>query len=151
MKFDFMDSITSSLNTPYKDFCEEYIRLAELIIQFEQDQMEKIDKAEKDEITRLHMGESTKLSYLGEDGIKKHYLIIKARIIRETMEQNSGVKQVYDTLNKYVLQHNVERGKMGLTMKNGKMLTPIELIENYEIVVQQVANFNIQSSTYNKK
>ena len=151
MKNDIKNSITSSLNTPYRDFCEEYVRLAELIIQFEQDQMEAIEKSEQDELTMLYMGQKTKLSFLGEDGIKKHFRYVKARIIKESIDKNSGVKQAYDMLNKYLATHSVEKNKLGITIKNGQTLAPIELITNYDIAVNQLTNFKIQDDAYQKK
>lgn len=151
MKNNFTNSITSSLNSPYRDFCEEYIRLAELIIQFEQDQMEVIETAEKDTLTMLYMGQKTKLSFLGEDGIKKHFQLVKARIIKESIDKNSGVRQTYNMLNKYLAKHSVERTKLGITIKNGSTLMPIELITNYEIAVNQLTNFKAQEANYQKK
>lgn len=93
MNKEIIDSFTSSLGSPYKEFCEEYIRLAEMIIEFEQDQMEMLDKIEQDELSNLYIGVRTKLSFLGETGIKQHFRIMKARIIKETIEKNSGVKK----------------------------------------------------------
>lgn len=151
MKNDFTNSITSSLNSPYRDFCEEYIRLAELIIQFEQDQVEIIEKAEKDELTMLYMGQKTKLSFLGENGIKKHFQLVKARIIKESIDKNSGVREAYNMLNKYLAKHSVERTKLGITIKNGTTLMPIELIQNYEVAVNQLTNFKVQDDIYQKK
>lgn len=151
MKSDILNSITSSINIPYKEFCEEYIRLAELIIQFEQEQMEIIDKSEEDEITKIYMGEKTKLSYLGEEGIKKHFNIKRARIIKESIQNNRGVSEAYNILNKYVLHHSVEIEKLGLTIKIGETLKPIELIENYEIAVSSLNNFKAQEEHYSKK
>lgn len=151
MKNDFTNSITSSLNSPYRDFCEEYIRLAELIIQFEQDQMEIIEKAENDELTMLYMGQKTKLSFLGENGIRKHFQLVKARIIKESIDKNSGVREAYNMLNKYLAKHSVERTKLGITIKNGTTLMPIELIQNYEVAVNQLTNFKVQDDIYQKK
>lgn len=151
MKNDFTNSIASSLNSPYRDFCEEYIRLAELIIQFEQDQVEIIEKAEKDELTMLYMGQKTKLSFLGENGIKKHFQLVKARIIKESIDKNSGVREAYNMLNKYLAKHSVERTKLGITIKNGTTLMPIELIQNYEVAVNQLTNFKVQDDIYQKK
>ncbi|MCX4365234.1 MAG: hypothetical protein OSJ70_05625 [Bacilli bacterium] len=151
MKHEFSNSLSSSLNSPYRDFCEEYIRLAELIIQFEQDQMETIDAAEKDEITMLYMGQKTKLSFLGEKGIKNHFKLVKSRVIKESMEKNSGVKQAYNILNRYFISHSVERNKLGMSIKNGQTLMPNEILENYEIAVNQLTNFKIQEDARQKR
>ncbi len=151
MKYDIRNSITSSLNSPYRDFCEEYIRLAELIIQFEQDQIETVEKAEKDELTMLYMGQKTKLSSLGASGIKNHFQAVKAQIIKESIEKNGGVRQAYNILNKYLAKHSVESKKLGITIKNGQTLMPIELITNYDIAVNQLANFKAQEDAYQKK
>lgn len=150
MRNDTIDSFTSSLNSPYKDFCEEYIRLAELIIQFEQDQMEMIDKIEEDEITKLYMGVKTSLSFLKENGIKRHFRVKKARILKESIEKNSGLKKVYDQLNRYMSYHSVEREKLGMSLKNNATLTTIELLENYEIAVTNMKNFSVKDNL-NKK
>ncbi len=151
MNNELINTFTSSLNAPYKDFCEEYIRLAELIIQFDQDQMERIAQAENDEITHIYMGVRTNLSFLGEEGIKHHFKVVKARLIKEAIENNSGVKFAYGQLNRFMRTHKVESSKIGMTMQNGTFLAPLELLNNYEIAVKCAQNFKIQTDAYKKK
>lgn len=146
-----IDTFTSSLSSPYRDFCEEYVRLAELIIQFEQDKIELLEKAEKDELSMLYMGQKTRYSFLGEKGIKKHFRLRKSQIIEESIAHNSGVKQVYDILNRYLLNHSVEKNKLGLIFKNGSSLTALELLTNYEAIVDELANLKARDDVYKKK
>lgn len=150
MRNNIIDSFNSSVESPYRAFCEEYIRLSELILQFEQEQIEMIDKIENEELTKLFMGVKTGLSFLKENGIKKHFKIVKARIIKESLERNSGLRQVYGELNRYMSYHSVEINKLGMSFKNNASLDPLELLDNYEIATINMTNFNVRANM-NKK
>lgn len=151
MKYNINNSYPSSLNTPYKEFCEEFIRLAELIIQFEQEQIEVLEKAEKDELTMLIMGEKTRLSFLGENGIKKHYQMVKGRVIQESINKNVGLKKTFEMLIRLQMTHSIEVDKLGMVSQSSNAMKPYEMFINYEIAVNHLANFKVQDDIHQKK
>lgn len=149
MYSEFINSLNSSLDTPYREFCEEYIRLAELIIFFDKDQMEIIDEAEKQALTSIIMGVKTLYSQLGEKRTRIHFNLKRARLIDEFIRENSGVRQVYEKLNNYVCKHHAERKKLNLVC-TGSSLTSEELYDNYLLVVKRLKDFNVRLDVMKK-
>lgn len=150
MNGEFKNMITSSLNAPYSAFCEEYIRLAELIIFFDKDQMEIIDKAEEEAIVSIFTGMKTLYSSLGEERTRKHFNLMRSRLIDQFIKENDGVRKVYETLNDYVRKHSVERQKLNLSYHDDH-LNSDELYMNYLIVVDKLKNFDLEKDAIKKK
>lgn len=147
---ELRNSLSSSLNAPYRDFCEEYIRLAELIISFDKDQMEIIDKAEEQALVSILMGVKTTYSMLGETRTRIHFNKMRVNLIDKFIKENNGVRKAYEELNRYVRKHSTERQKLKLVY-NDKELSPEELYKNYLLVVERLKDFNVQLDVMKKK
>lgn len=123
-----------------KSFAYEYIRLAEMIIYFDKDAMDKIDETEKQvEVDRL----------LGKDKrtpreIQLFFMRNRINLIEKIIASNVGAQKTIRTLTVLMKQHKIERESLKLSYYDGKLLTATQLYVNYVCVVGKMISINAQ-------
>lgn len=135
--------VNGAVNELLQEFCEEYIRLAEMIILFDPEKMQKIDQQENVAIENAFLSKDSYYAYLGENGINAHFDVIRARQIKENIELNSGPKVVCKKIVKHINEHRFECEKIGIVMKHSNSIMPHEIYQNYKTVISQLENLKL--------
>lgn len=144
----FTNPFANATTQILKDFGEEYIRLAELIILFDKDGWDAIDAAENATKMKMIMGERTAFS--SEKAANIHYMRLRRDLIVRNINNNPGVKQAQAKLTAYLRQHTYEVKALGLSFRDKALLSPSEIYANYYYLVQKIPGMVIPEP-YSKK
>ncbi len=132
-----------------REFCEEYIRLAELIVLYDKDQWDTIDSAENEVKRKMLMCEKT--AFPTEKAATIHFMRLRVALISRNIDSSSAVKQAQARLSTYLKQHSYEVKSLGLSFRNKTLLSPSEIYANYYYLVQKLPGMVIKEPYRKKK
>ncbi len=117
-----------------QSFSEEHNRLAELIILFDKEGMERLDEEEKMLLDQVLLG---KCRYTKKE-ISMMYRIKRVKHMNRLIDENDALRHVQKKLSQYVKGHRIESEKLQLAFKDKTILTPTEIYVNYEHLVREL-------------
>lgn len=131
-----------------RDFCEEYIRLAELIILFDKDEFDLIESAEGEIKKQMLMGVRT--AFPNQKAAFKNYLKLKVNLVEKNINRSGAVRDAQVALTRFMKKHSYEVRSMGLSFRNKDLLSPAEIYVNYYYIVERLPGL-VLPETYTKK
>ncbi len=145
----FINPFENATTQILKDFCEEYIRLAELITLFDKDAWDMIDRAENDVKKRFLMCEKT--AFPNEKAASIHFMKLRVSLITKNINGSNAVKQAQERLSRFLREHSYEVRELGLSFRNKTLLSPSEIYANYYYLVQKLPGMVIPEPYSRKK
>lgn len=130
-----------------REFCEEYIRLAELIILFNKDEFDLIEEAEREVKKQMLMGVRT--AFPDQKAASAHYLRMKVALVTRNIHDSGAVRQAQMALTKFLRQHSFEVRNLGLSFRDHNLLSPAEIYVNYYFLVEKLPGM-VLPETYRK-
>lgn len=132
-----------------KDFCEEYIRLAESILLIDSSDFEILKKAEEEVTIEYYQGIRRK-GFESLNAIKTHFALRNVELIEQTLKKYPNLERNVVFLDRFINKHRIEIRNLGLSFKNNE-ITPLNLYCNYVFVVDYLEQINSQLKLYGKK
>lgn len=133
----FLDkTISRAENVVLKDFCETYIRYAECFILIDSDEMDNIDKLEREVLTGAYIGSLPPLfQNKSVREIKLHFIRERIRVMEEAMEKYPNLANVKWEFQEWLKRNQSSVKKINLSFKSDE-LTSQEIYANYIFVVK---------------